>query len=75
MEVEWNGSGKDEVGIDQHGKVRVKIDEKYLRPTEVDLLLGDSTKFRNKTGWIPEVSFNELVKCMVISDLNDEKHY
>lgn len=67
--INWQGSGVDEVGVDQHGVVRVRIDPAYFRPTEVDLLHGDSTKARNKLGWKPKVSFDELVTEMVKADI------
>ena len=51
----------------------VKIDEKLLRPAEVDLLIGDSTKARNKLGWKPKVNFEGLVKLMVEHDYNELK--
>ena len=57
------------VGLDY--KKYVEIDPKYFRPTEVDLLLGDSTKAQKVLGWKPKVKFPELVKMMVDSDLND----
>ncbi len=58
----------DYIGIDLKGKI--KVDQKYMRPTEVDLLLGDSTKARTKLGWEPKTTFKELVKIMVDSDVN-----
>lgn len=69
-EIVWEGEGVDEIGKDKtSGKVRVKIDPKYFRPSEVDFLLGDSTKARQKLGWIPKTTFKELVKEMVTSDI------
>jgi GDP-mannose 4,6-dehydratase len=66
----WQGQGVDEVGIDKaSGKTLVRIDPRYFRPTEVDLLLGDPTKAREKLGWRHRTSFRELVKEMVESDL------
>ncbi len=68
--VEWRGSGVGEEGIDREsGKVLVRIDPRYFRPTEVDTLLGDSTKARTRLGWRPEVSFEDLVSEMVDTDL------
>lgn len=68
--IEWRGGGVDEVGIDpKTGKVVVRIDPTYFRPTEVDLLIGDATKAHQKLGWKPTVSFLQLVKEMVQSDL------
>ena len=70
MEIKWYGSGLDEVGI-WRDKVIVSIDPKYFRPTEVETLLGDSIKAREKLGWIPKITFPELVKEMVASDLKE----
>jgi len=62
MNIKWEGSGLDEVGIDiNSGKTVIRIDPKYFRPTEVDTLLGDSTKARTQLGWTPKYSFNDLV--------------
>jgi GDPmannose 4,6-dehydratase len=70
--IEWSGSGVDEVGIDmQSGKVLVRIDPRYFRPTEVDFLLGDASKARTVLGWEPEVSFQQLVESMVREDLQE----
>jgi GDPmannose 4,6-dehydratase len=52
------------------GKVLVKVDPRYFRPTEVETLLGDATKARTRLGWQPEVSFEELVREMVETDLD-----
>ncbi len=69
-EIVWEGEGENEIGKDKtSGKVRVKIDPKYFRPTEVDFLLGDSTKAKQKLGWTPKTTFIELVKEMVASDI------
>ncbi|MBM3893882.1 GDP-mannose 4,6-dehydratase, partial [Candidatus Dependentiae bacterium] len=69
--IAWQGEGLNEVGIDQEtGKTLVKVDPKYFRPTEVDLLLGDATKARTMLGWQPKITFNELVKEMIASELN-----
>jgi GDPmannose 4,6-dehydratase len=78
IELEWQGSGPDECGVDTaSGKVRVRIDPRYLRPTEVDLLLGDASKARELLGWTPQTDFQELVELMTQSDLRlaaDEAH-
>ncbi len=67
----WQGEGLNEVAIDQAtGKAVVKVDPKYFRPTEVDLLLGDATKARTLLGWQPKTTFNELVKEMISSELH-----
>ena len=68
--VRWEGHGLDEVGIcNETGKVVVRVDAKFHRPTEVDLLLGDSTKARKQLQWSPKVSFDELVRERVLSDV------
>ncbi len=74
IEIEWQGSGAQEVGIDKDTKrVFIEIDPKYFRPAEVDLLLADPTKIREKLGWSPKTSFEELVKLMVDYDLEQAK--
>ncbi|MCW5701071.1 MAG: GDP-mannose 4,6-dehydratase [Bradyrhizobium sp.] len=68
--IEWKGRDADEQGIDAAtGKVLVKVDPRYFRPTEVDLLLGDPRKAHQKLGWRHSTSFPELVSEMVASDL------
>ena len=68
--IEWQGKGVDEVGRDQKsGKVLVKIDPRFFRPTEVEQLVGDATKAREKLGWQPTIGMNEIVREMVESDL------
>lgn len=58
VKIVWSGTGVDEVGTDEaSGVVRVKINPKYFRPTEVDMLLGDASKARAKFGWEPQVTF------------------
>jgi GDPmannose 4,6-dehydratase len=70
MQLEWKGEGLDEKGIEPRtGKVIVRVDPRYFRPTEVDSLLGDATRARTKLGWEPQISFDTLVKDMVDSDL------
>ncbi len=72
MQIEWSGKGVDEVGVDaKTGKTVVRIDPVYFRPTEVDLLLSDPTKAKEKLGWTHTVSFDELVDDMVTSDLKE----
>ncbi len=71
IELEWQGEGLDEKGIDRAtGKVIVEVDKKYFRPAEVDQLLGDPTKGRTQLGWNPrKTTFEQLVKLMVDHDL------
>ena len=67
--VMWRGHGIDEEGIDDKtGEILVKIDPRYFRPTEVDSLLGDAGKARQRLGWRPEVGFEDLVREMVDAD-------
>lgn len=69
-QIVWEGSGVDEVGKEADtGIVRVKVNPKYFRPTEVELLLGDPTKAKTKFGWEPKVTFKELVKDMMTADI------
>ena len=77
--LRWQGAGVDEIGIVaelmnvslplQVGQTLIKIDPRYFRPTEVETLLGDATKAQTKLGWTPRISFVELVREMVQSDL------
>jgi GDPmannose 4,6-dehydratase len=73
MKIEWKGEGLNEIGL-VNGKEVIKIDPKYFRPTEVDSLLGDSSKARNKLNWKPKISFEKLVEEMVDNDLSLEKY-
>jgi GDPmannose 4,6-dehydratase len=68
--LEWRGQGRDQEGVDSRtGKVLVSIDPHYFRPTEVDFLLGDPSKAKEKLGWHHRTSFGELVREMVEADL------
>jgi len=69
MSITWKGDGVDEKGYDASGKCVVAVDPRYFRPTEVETLLGDATKARQKLGWTPKISFAELVTEMVREDL------
>lgn len=72
IELEFTGSGVDEKGIDKAtGKVLVEVDPRYFRPTEVDLLLGDSSKARKELGWEPKYDLPALVKEMVEEDFKE----
>jgi GDPmannose 4,6-dehydratase len=74
MQIEWQGKGVDEVGIDaRSGKTLVRVDPRYFRPTEVETLLGDPSKAKEKLGWSAEVPFEQLVADMIESDLEDAK--
>jgi GDPmannose 4,6-dehydratase len=67
--VTWNGKGADEKGHDASGRAIVRVDPRYFRPTEVETLLGDPTKAKQKLGWTPKISFQELVAEMMREDL------
>ena len=69
IQIEWQGEGVAETGTDQNGRVIVKVDPRYFRPTEVDSLLGDPTKAKEKLGWVPKTTFAELVAEMAREDL------
>lgn len=69
MQITWQGKGVDETGTDCSGKIIVKVDPRYFRPTEVETLLGDPTKAKEKLGWTPKTSFEDLVAEMVREDL------
>jgi GDPmannose 4,6-dehydratase len=71
--IVWSGRGVDEIGTDQNGKVIVRVDPRYFRPTEVETLLGDATKAREKLGWTPQTTFHELVTEMVREDFKIAK--
>ncbi len=74
IELEWKGSGVDEKGIDiKKGKTLVEVDPRYFRPTEVELLLGDPTKAREKLGWKHEHNLQQLVSDMVKNDIEEAK--
>lgn len=74
MEVRWEGGGVEEKGYwvnghAQEGSPIVCVDPRYFRPTEVETLLGDASKAREKLGWVPRITFDELVAEMVREDL------
>jgi len=69
MKIIWSGSGVEERGHLPDGRCIVEVDPGYFRPTEVDTLLGDATKAREKIGWRPKHSFQNLVDEMVDADL------
>jgi len=72
MTIEWQGQNEQEIGI-WNDKVIVRINPRYYRPTEVETLLGDASKAKEKLGWQPCISFEELVKEMVLNDLEAAK--
>tara|TARA_B100000795_G_scaffold263404_1_gene242548 strand:- start:1076 stop:2170 length:1095 start_codon:yes stop_codon:yes gene_type:complete len=68
--IRWEGSGKDEKGYDsKSGNLIVAVDSRYFRPTEVETLLGDPSKAKEKLGWEPKITFEEMVNEMMTSDL------
>ena len=69
--INWVGEGVDEKGILDNGITIIEIDEKYYRPAEVDILLGDYTKAKNVLGWEPKVKFEELVRIMMSHDIKN----
>jgi GDPmannose 4,6-dehydratase len=74
VDVEWRGSGEAEQGVDaSNGKVLVRVNPKFYRPAEVDLLIGDAAKAKAKLGWEPKTSLEDLCKMMVDADLRRNK--
>ena len=72
--LEWSGSSVDEVGTDaKNGKIVVSIDSAYFRPTEVDLLIGDASKAREKLGWNPTCDLQQMIEEMIKSDLEEAR--
>ena len=69
LRISWMGSGAEEKGLDQNGRVIVSVDPRYFRPAEVDSLIGDGTRARVKLGWVPRTTFKELVREMMQEDL------
>jgi GDPmannose 4,6-dehydratase len=67
MRMRWEGEGLNEVGIDQTGEVRVRVNERYFRPAEVETLLGNPAKAKKKLGWRPKFTFEKLVEDMCIN--------
>ena len=75
IKIIWKGSGVEEKGYDAvTGECIISIDPKYYRPTEVETLLGDASKARKKLGWVPKISFHELVREMVQEDVKSAQH-
>ncbi len=75
MTVNFEGEGVDEVGRDPSGKVIVQVDPRYFRPTEVETLLGDASKAKQKLGWTPQTSFADLVAEMAETDLAEARKH
>lgn len=74
IDLVWKGKGDKEVGIDKNtGKETIKIDTKYYRPAEVDLLLGDPSKAKKKLKWKPKYNFEDLIKEMALFDYENER--
>ncbi|MGX9726338.1 MAG: GDP-mannose 4,6-dehydratase [Candidatus Electronema sp. VV] len=70
MHIVWQGSGLEEIGIERKsGKIIVRVDPRYFRPTEVETLLGDPSKAKEKLGWEPKITFEEMVREMIVEDL------
>jgi GDPmannose 4,6-dehydratase len=70
IELEWAGDGVEEVGRDRRtGAALIRVDPRYFRPTEVEQLLGDSTRARTELGWKPTVDFGQLVRMMVDAEV------
>ena len=70
FDIEWQGEGLEEKGIDRNsGRVLIEVDPKFFRPAEVDFLIGDASKAREKLGWEPRTPYKELVRIMVKNDL------
>lgn len=69
INISWQGEGISEKGYDDMGKCIVAVDPRYFRPTEVESLLGDPTKAKEKLGWVPKITFAQMVSEMVLEDL------
>ncbi len=74
MQIRWEGEGVNEVGY-ADGKAIIRIDPRYFRPTEVETLLGDPTKAKQKLGWVPEITAQEMCAEMVAYDLAQAKQH
>ena len=69
IHISWHGSGISEIGLDQYGTERIKIDPRHFRPTEVPHLLGDASKAGKLLGWKPKYNLNDLIEDMVQEEL------
>ncbi|MDX2245908.1 MAG: GDP-mannose 4,6-dehydratase [Bacteroidia bacterium] len=75
MDIVWEGTGVDEKGYDKNtGKLVVEVDPRYFRPAEVELLIGDPTKAKQKMGWEAKVGIDELVEIMMVNDIKEAKN-
>ena len=74
MQLRWEGTGVDEVGY-WNDQAVIKIDPRYFRPTEVETLLGDPSKAKQKLGWVPEITLDQMIEEMAATDLADAKKY
>ncbi len=71
FKLEWEGEAEQTKGVDRTtGRVIIRVNPEFYRPAEVDMLLGDATKARDKLGWKPDVSFDQLVETMVRADMD-----
>ncbi len=75
IELTWQGEGVNETGTDQRGNVIVRVDPRYFRPAEVETLLGNPAKAKEKLGWVPKISFGELVAEMMLEDLKSAEKF
>ncbi|WP_438394160.1 GDP-mannose 4,6-dehydratase [Caballeronia sp. DA-9] len=73
VELNWRGAGEKEEGVDSNGKVLVRVNPKYYRPAEVELLIGNPAKAKEKLGWEPKTTLEQLCKMMVDEDLRRNK--
>ena len=73
VELDWRGKDEKEEGIDSNGKVLVRINPKFYRPAEVELLIGDPSKAKEKLGWVPKTTLEQLCKMMVEEDVRRNK--
>ena len=74
MEITWQGTGIEEKGYWQ-GKCIVQVDQRYFRPTEVETLLGDPSKAKEKLGWTPQITLQEMITEMVAYDHEEAKKH
>ena len=73
FDFEWEGEAENEVARDkQSGEIVIRVDPDFYRPAEVNLLIGDATKAKEKLGWAPKVKFSELVELMMRADLQSQ---